>query len=352
MRYLWLFCWLLGSLAWGQEKPVPSNVPPEYRPPITRENEPEAPPPASASSVAPDAAVLTIKGLCAQPASASTDTSAKAACQTIITRAQFEKLTNALLPKMKPSMKLQIANSYPSLLANAHEAESRGLDRTSHFEERLAFARMQILSQELISQIDEESAKVSEKEIEDYYHSHSDMFEEATLERIFIPNRKQMDPLPKEKATPEAVKAQRKAGEDAMTREAEQLRARAAAGEDFVKLQKDAYTAAGANDTPPNPSLGAMRSSSIPPDHASAFELKTGEVSQVLSDSTGHYIYKLDAKGIEALDQVKDEIHKILQLQHREEMIQAVQQPITTEMNQAYFGPSEKHGVPENPKSK
>jgi hypothetical protein len=52
------------------------------------------------------------------------------------------------------------------------------------------------------------------------------------------------------------------------------------------------------------------------------------------------------------LDQVKDEIHKILQLQHREEMIQAVQQPITTEMNQAYFGPSEKHGVPENPKSK
>jgi hypothetical protein len=35
-----------------------------------------------------------------------------------------------------------------------------------------------------------------------------------------------------------------------------------------------------------------------------------------------------------------------------EESIQAVQKPISTEINQAYFGPAEKNDVPEAPKSK
>jgi hypothetical protein len=351
MRYLPLLCLLLGILTWAQDKSVPSNVPPEYRPPITREND-DQPAPPSASSVAPDAAVLTIKGLCARATASSAASPSNPSCQTVITRAQFEKLTDALLANMKPSMKRQIASSYPNLLAMAREAEARGLDKTPRVEERIGFSRLQILSQELIRQIDEESAKVSNKEIEDYYHDHAAAFAQASLERVFIPNRKQMDPLPKEKATPEALKAQRKESEDAMTQVAEQLRARAAAGEDFVKLQKDAYAAAGATDVPPNPSLGQLRFGSLQPAHASAFDLKPGQVSQVLSDSTGHYIYKLDDKGIEPLDELKDEIHKTLQNQHREETIQAIQHPIITEINQAYFGTTEKNGVSQGPKPK
>jgi hypothetical protein len=228
----------------------------------------------------------------------------------------------------------------------------RGLEKSPHFEERLAYARVQILAQELVHQIEEESANVSEKDIEDYYHAHAAAYEEATFERIFIPNRRRSDPLPKEKATPEAVKAQRKADEDAMTQAANQLRARAVAGEDFVKLQKDAYAAAGETDTPPNPSLGPFRSTGLPPNHASAFDLKPGEVSQVFSDSTGHYIYKLDARQMQPLDDVKHEIHKTLQNQRLEEGIQAVEKPISSEINQAYFGPTEKSDVPETPKSK
>jgi hypothetical protein len=137
-----------------------------------------------------------------------------------------------------------------------------------------------------------------------------------------------------------------------MTRVADELRARAAAGDDFVILQKEAYAAAGATGVPPNPSLGQLRSASLPPAHVSAFDLKAGEVSHVLKDSTGLYIYKLDAKSIEPLDAATDEIQKTLQNQHREEAIQAVQRPITTEMNQTYFGPTEVHGIPEGPKSK
>jgi hypothetical protein len=133
---------------------------------------------------------------------------------------------------------------------------------------------------------------------------------------------------------------------------ADGLRARAAAGENFFKLQKEAYAAAGSTDVPPNPSLGQLPSASLPSAHTSAFDLKPGEVSRVLSDSTGHYIYKLDAKEVEPLQAVTSEIRKTLQNQRREQAIQAVQRPITTEMNQVYFGPTEKPSNPEGPKSK
>jgi hypothetical protein len=354
MRYLAVVCLLLATLAWAQEEPGQSpdqsNVPPEYRPPILRDSDQEQALPPSASKVAPDAAVITIKGVCAQ--SSSTASPSNSPCETVITRAQFEKLTDALLTNMKPSRKRQVANAYPSLLAMAREAEARGLDKSPRFEERLAFARVQILSQELVRQIDEQSANVSAKKIEDYYYDHAAAFETATLERIFIPNRKRMDPLPQGKGTRETLDAQRKQAEDAMTRVAEELRARAVAGDDFMTLQKEAYVAAGATDVPPNPSLGQMRPASLPPLHASAFNLKPGEVSQVLSDSTGHYVYKLDAKQIGPLSEVSNEIHRTLENQRREEAIQAVQRPVTTKFNPAYFGPADKNSGPDDPKSK
>lgn len=347
MRYLLPLCLLLATLSWGQEQPVLPDVPREYRPPITRDDDDQKALPASVSKVAPDAAVITIRGLCARVTTPSTGGASDSACATVITRAQFERLAEAIQANVKPSRKRVIASSYPNLLVMAHEAEARGLDKTSRFQERLEFARVQILSQELVRQIDEDSAQVSRQDLEDYYHNHPGLFEQATLERIFIPNRKQMTSLPKD-ATPEGLATQQKDSEGAMTRVAEELRSRAAAGEDFFKLQKDAYAAAGATDAPPNPNLGQLRSSSLPPAYASVFNLKPGEVSAVLSDGTGHYIYKLDAKGMAPLQSVTDEIGKTLQNQHRDEAIQAVQRPITTELNSDYFGPAETR----SPKSK
>jgi hypothetical protein len=349
LRNLYLFCLLFGAVSWGQEKPVPSALQPDYRPPVVRDNEEDEATPASASTVAADAPVLTIKGLCPESTNSPSPHPSNASCQTIITRAQFERLADALQPRISPSMKRQLASSYPKLLAMAHEAEERGLEKNPHFEQRLAFARVQILSQELVRQIEEDAAKVSEKDIEDYYRSHAAAFREATLERIFIPNRKRLDPAPKE-TTPEALRTQRKEAEDAMSHEAQVLRTRAAAGEDFFKLQNEAYAAAGLDSVPPTPSLGQVRRDGLPPAHISVFELKPGEVSPVISDSTGHYVYRLDAKETETLDAVKESIHKTLQSQRTEEMIRVVQEPITTEVNPAYFGPSEKHSVREDSK--
>jgi hypothetical protein len=345
MRYPLLVCLLLGTLAWGQQIPAQPTVPPEFRPPATvpatdTDNDDQEVAPASASKVAPDAAVVTIKGLCAH--TPSTTSASNPPCETVITRAQFDSLADAILTNMKPAMKRQIAEVYPNLLAMAREAEARGLENSPRFRERIAFARVQILSQELIRQIDEQSANIPQKDIEDYYQRHIADFKKATLERVFVPIHKRTDSLPKEQATPEALKAQQKEGEEAMSRVAEELRTKAVAGEAFMQLQKEAYAAAGATAVPPNPSLGQVSASSLPSNHASVFDLNPGEVSQVFSDSAGHYIYKVDAKGTEPLEEVADQIRKTLQNQHREQVIQAVKQPISTQINEAYFGPTGK----------
>src|SRR5215831_3535619 len=131
MRYLPVFFLLITTLGFAQEQ-KPSDVPPEYQPPILRDKDDRVALPASAAKVSPDMAVITIKGLCDKSATPSASP-----CQTVVTRAQFEKLTNALLPNMKPSLQLQVAHGYPDLLEMAQAAEARGVDKTSRFQERL-----------------------------------------------------------------------------------------------------------------------------------------------------------------------------------------------------------------------
>ncbi len=339
MRNLSLVCLLFAALAWCQDKPAQSKVPNDNRSGIPQDSDDQEGLPASASTLPADAAVITIKGVC-RSAHASPSHSA---CETVVTRAQFERLTDALLANMKSSRKRQFAYSYPGLLAMAQEAEARGLDKTPHFEERLAFARLQILSQELVREIGEQAAQISASDIEDYYRRKAAAFATATLERIFVPLRQNMDSPPKESP---------KEAEDTMTRVAQELRAKAVAGRNFLALQKEAYEAAGTADVPPNPSLGQVRADSLPPDQASVFDLKPGEVSQVLSDPTGHYIYKLDAKHVEPLNEASDEIRKVLVKQRREEAIQSVQRPVTAVFNPDYFGSTGKGKVSEEPKSK
>jgi hypothetical protein len=337
------------SVLWQQE---PTHATPdlqaESQAPASQDEDDQQALPDSASKVAPDAAIITIKGLCAPPLPSPTE-NLHPTCQTQVSRAQFEKLADAVLTNKRASSQRELARGYPNLLAMAQAAETLGLEKSPRFQQRLAFARLQILSHELVHKIEEDSANISQKEIEDYYHNHSAEFESATLERIYIPNRKSVVAAAGEKATPEA---QRRDSEAEMNQVAEKLRARAVAGESFLTLQKEAYTAAGMLDVPPNSSLGQLSPNGLPPGHAFAFDLKIGEVSQVFSDRTGHYIYKLDSKQSGPSQETNKEILRILRIQRRDKAIQAIQQPIMSELNPAYFGPADKHSRADDPKSK
>src|SRR5258708_10087604 len=340
MRKSWLVCVLLGTLAWGQ---TPRAAPPA-KASQTRGNPaaaraPPAAPVDKSASVPPDAPVLTIKGVCPAPAKTTTAASAKTApdktgadktasktpaadCKKVITKGEFERLANGLAPNVTPQLKHQLAAVYPRLLARSQAAEKKGLENSPRFKETIKFAKMQILTNELQRDIQEEAAKVPEQDIADYYKKNPEAYEQYNLDRLFVPRLKQAEADAKEndsdkdeklnpeqqKAKEEQDKAKEAQGEEAMTKLAESLRARAAAGEDFMKLQKEAFEAAGMKIEAPTINLAKIRRTGLPPAHAAVFDLKAVEVSQVIHDTRGRSIFKGNSKEQSPPDQVEDEI--------------------------------------------
>jgi parvulin-like peptidyl-prolyl isomerase len=291
----------------------------------------------AASKLSPSEPVITVKGACSDPAKKNET------CETVITREQFEKLADALQPNMAPPIKMRLATAYSRLIGMSQEAEKRGLDKSPKFEANLAFARMQILSQQLTSALQEESQKVSDADMEKYYKEKIDTYQEANLQRLYIPRTKQITPpkaapgVKKDKETEEReAKAREKAGEEAMTKTAAALRARAVKGEAFDTLEKEAYLAAGLKGNPPSTKMEKVRPATLPPAHHAALELKPGEVTEVISDPTGHYIYKLVSKQTLSFDAVKPEIKNWIATQRFRDAMQEFQG--TSKLNDAYFG--------------
>src|SRR5579863_1221916 len=132
MRKSWLLCVFLGTLAWGQAQPMTPPAQAEATPNATAK-------PAPVAEVPESAAVLTIKGVCAAtpkatsaaPAAGKTAAAAKkpADCQTVITRAEFDKLAKALQQgpvPLNPQQKRQLATQLPSAIALSEAAKKKG----------------------------------------------------------------------------------------------------------------------------------------------------------------------------------------------------------------------------------
>lgn len=328
------------------------NAQPPAAPPPPANGAPGAETPAKAPEppkVNPTDPVITIKGLC-QDSSQQSD-----ACKTVITKEQFEKIADTLQPGMAPPMKRQLATRYSQVLGMSTEAEKRGLDKTPHFEEAMRFARMQILAQELSKALQADSNNVSDQDIEEFYKKNAANYEQATLVKIFVPRTKRIETPPadddddkaeaagkadaaKTAANQQKIEEQRKAGEEAMKKEASVLRGRLMKGDDPDTLEKDAFAAAGLQGTPPSTKMDQIRRNALPADQQTAFDLKTGEISEVISDASGNFIYKLVSKEPIPMDKVKSEIHNQLASQRYREAMQRYQSG--PELNEAYFGPT------------
>jgi hypothetical protein len=386
MSKSWLMCVLLGTLAWGQAQPGTPAPSSGAAPAASAGGQPQTPAPAAAAAapapeVAPTAPVLTIKGVCPatapkaktaapgtkSPAAAKEPAKSSANCETVITRAQFEKMASGIAPNMTPQLKRQLASVYPRLLVMSQEAEKHGLQNSPQYKETMKFARMQILSNELQRSIQEEADKVPPQDITDYYKKNPEAYEQYSLERLYVPRMKQAaedaeanekkdnekepekETAEQEKAKQEQEKAKQEQGEQEMSKLAESLRARAAAGEDFANLQKEAFAAAGMKVESPTVSMPKVRRTGLPPAHAAVFDLKPGDVSAVLSDPGGHYLYKVLSKEQLPLDQVREEIRGTLRTQRVREAMEKVQNSFKTETNESYFGPAGPEGMRQPP---
>ena len=329
MRFQSFVCLLLAGLACGQTTPAPSPGTPA---PKAEKTAPEAPP---AKTVAPDDPVLTVKGVCVDPGKQGND------CKTVVTRAQFEKLSEARQPNMPAAFRRNLASQYAVILQMSSAAEKRGLDKQPRFDELMHLMRMQILAGELNRALKEEADKVSDADFEDYYKKNAANFEQADLLRLMVPRTKQIA-NPKPGTKDEEIQAQQKAGEAEMQKLADALHARAAKGEDFEKLQKEAYAAAGLKGNPPDTKLSKTRRTVLPHKQAAVFDLKAGALSETIPDPSGYFIYKMVTKQTMPLDSVKDEIRNTLSGQRYRDVMQSFQNPDNAELNDAYFGPGPK----------
>ena len=317
MYKFFLACLLLGAMAFGQAaSPNPA--------PVTN----------PAAQVAPDTAVITIKGFCNNPA----PTKDASGCVTTITRAEFEKIIDASQPSMPPRSRRPFADRYAHMLVMAKKAQDMGLDKTANFEERMKLVRIQILAQELGRALQDQASQVPEKDIEDYYQANKEKFDEVDLDRIYVPKEK-TPPDGEKTPTAEEEKKFQEDSEKEMKAVADKLRARAVDGGDFAKLQEEAFEAAGIKSGAPTTVMGKVRRTIMTPNQAAIMDLKPGAISEVIIDPNGFYIYRVKDKDTQTLAQVHDEIKATLRSQRLQDAMQAVQQSVTLSFDIDYFGP-------------
>jgi hypothetical protein len=358
----------MGTLAWGQAQPqtTEEKPPAQAAPAAGPAGAPAAPAKPAPVDIAESAVVLTITGVCpaapktaaaTKTAGAKTATAAAkkpADCKTVITRAEFEKIANGLSPNVTPQLKRQLEQVLPRFMAMSDAAIAKGLDKSEQFKESIRIARMQILTNELQRTVQDEAEKIPPATIQQYYKENPEAYQQFSLDRLFIPRNKQPAAEAKEegkepakltddqqKAKEAEDKARQEQGEQELNKLADTLRARAAAGEDFIKLQKEAFEVAGNKVENPTVNLPKVRRTGLAPAHAAVFDLKAGEVSQVISDNGGHYVYKVVSVEVLPLDQVETEIHNKLKQQRTKEMMDKYTNSFSVVANEDYFGPAQ-----------
>ena len=333
MRKFPLLCLLIGVLASGQAAPTKPAAP--KNPAAQPSAKTASPSTTDNSSVGPQTAVITIPGVCEKkPAPAA------APCKTVVTRAEFDELVQTMAPNIQPAQKKQLATQYAMALVMAHKAHEMHLDQGAKYEQRLRLAKLGVLNKALGETLQEQASNISDKDLQDYYKANSVAYEETELQRIFVPKLKPQESKDeaqsKDKPSEEDAKKKEQESQAATKKLADSLRTRAAAGEDFDKLQEEAYASTGMKNKPPT-KLGKVRRNGLPPDQLSVLDGKVGDVSQPIANPSGYFIYKVGQKDTLPFDQVKQEISTTLSQQKLRDEMQAIQQSASPELNEKYF---------------
>jgi parvulin-like peptidyl-prolyl isomerase len=322
MYRLTLFLFLLSSLAFSQTaKPgaAAQSAPPATGPSTTQSSSTL---PVIPQEVPESGAVITLKGLC--PGSTGPTTGAD--CKTVVTRAEFEKLVSTLNPAMPKDSQKMLAEQYAKALVLQDLAERQHLPETQHFKDMMQYMRTQLLAAEVVNQA-KDKAKPAPAEVQDYYDKHKTNYEQAAFKRLFIP-----------KSSPSLKQDTKQPTEAELKLEADKMRTRAAAGEDFDKLEKEVYEKTGIKTPPPPTSIPNWRRNMVPPTQASIFDLKPGEVSQPIVQAEGIYIYKLESMKTVPLTDVRAEIEQTIQNEKLRTSLESVFNDVKPELNESYFG--------------
>jgi hypothetical protein len=162
--------------------------------------------------------------------------------------------------------------------------------------------------------------------VEKYYKDNEPKYQEISLKRLFIPRNKPGAKAEDKKPTDEELQAQ-----------GEKFRAELEKGADFDKLQKEVYDSQGFTVPPPPTAIPNWRRDSVPPTQLQIFDLKPGQLSKVIVEPAGAYVYRLETKTLIPLDGVKAEIENNLATDRLRAKMDSLTSSIKPEVNKEYF---------------
>jgi hypothetical protein len=290
-----------------------------------RRASPPVQPPPSLADVPADTAVVTLNGVCDATAQSKGETN----CKTVLTRAQMDKIVDTLATLTPLVSRQQLAINYVRMLAAVDLAQKRELDKkpevARELKEKTTLGRAKALTQALYRQMEEEAENPSTAEIQQYYADHQAEYDQAELLRLSLPKTKLAPGAPP--ISPKLLKE-----------EADSLHKRAVAGYDFDQLQKLAYEDLGITAELPPTKMALVRRKDLSPDEAKVFDLKPGEVTDVIDSYTSVLILKLVSKQGASLDSVMTDIKTDMRHARLLQEIQTATKSVTAEFNLQYIG--------------
>jgi hypothetical protein len=295
-------------------------------------------PPKETKAVLPDAAVITIEGVCANKpttahsagkSAAPVAKSASGECKTVITRKQFDVLADALYGSRVPngeipaSAKRNLAQNWAKVIALSAQAEKDGLIDQPRTQALIKFGKEQAAAQEEAREI-EKKATPTDAEIQKYYDDNkSTKYWEAEIERIIIPAHGTGEHAPDEAAI-------KKLTDDIVTR--------AKAGQPFDQLQKEVSDKLGISSQIQTKTT--VRPEMLPPAVEKQLrEAKPGEVETTSNPGAGTQVYKVIKFEDVPLDKVKETIKRQLLQERGQQQFDAVLKAHPATFNDEYLGP-------------
>ena len=241
-----------------------------------------------------------------------------------ITVADVEKMLSAFNPQ-----DLQMFQANPQLALSqyflfihlADEGDKARLLEKSPYKEQFELLKIQLLRQARLNE-ENNSFPVTPEMLESYYRQHSAQYEQAKIKAIQISFAGQVvsagtgiDAI-KAAAQGALAAAQAKRSEPEAKALADDIVKQLRGGADFAKMvekySEDPVSKAAGGD------FGVIKiTSEYPAELKSAvFALKPGEVSAPIRQPTAYYVIRLEDKGLQSIDEVREPIVQILRNEH------------------------------------
>lgn len=261
---------------------------------------------------------------------------AKPACKMVVTRQEFESLVDALNPRMIKPERHELAESYGRILALSQQAIQKGLDRDPEVQAQLKYQRLHALAIAMAREIYKDAQDSPSGDAEQYYQAHKSLFERYSFERLFIPKQKRGE-APKNADFQTALQQANEALPDPELKAlADQMYARAEAGEDFLKLQKEVFQQTGITSDP-DVKVNDLRRGDLSETQNVAFELAPGKMTPVIADYSGYFIYKLVSRVVPPFNEVKPQVVVRMENDKQTQAVKNIEKQYKAKINQAYF---------------